>query len=134
MITQDEFRQMEGLRVEHATYLRTTVGEMVVAILREIGRPTDVPTGTDALASARLLSQYHGYNAAIDDLLRLAEPAARLGQLPDPQWGADPEQGDQLPSQVNFTKLKEMQDARDRTRNAAAAAAAARSAKSVPDA
>jgi hypothetical protein len=134
-MNHDQFRAEEGLRLEHATYVRSPVGQMAIAILREMGRPTDVPSGTDALASARILSQYHGYNAALDDLLRLAEPPGSLGTkpLPEPQWGADPELGDQLPLQVHLAKMKEIQDARDQLRAASVSAALARAASASPD-
>jgi hypothetical protein len=95
-------------------------------IMRELGRIADVQTSTEPIESVRLLSRFHGYNSAIDDFERLAEPFPRTGQLPDPQWGADPELGDQLPTQVNWKKLKEMQDARNTARDASADAAAAR--------
>lgn len=130
-MTHDQFRAEEGLRLEHATYLRSPIGQAVIAILREMGRPTDVPSGTDALASARILSQYHGYNACIDDLVRLADvPGKGFKPLPEAQFGADliadPDLGDQLPLQVNLAKMKELQNARATARAAAIDAAAAR--------
>ena len=121
-----QFRQEEGLRLEMATWLRSPLGQIVIAILKDGARPKDVPAGTEALASARYLSQLSGYQACIDDFLSLGEPLSKDAELPPPQWGADEERGDQYPLQANLAKMKEIQDARDRIRDAAADAAAAR--------
>lgn len=126
-MNHDQFRAEEGLRLEHATYVRSVIGQIVISVLRELGRPTDVPSGTDALASARILSQYHGYNACIDDLLRLADPPGQgLKPLPDPLFGADAELGDQLPMQINVGTIQELENARANARAAAIDAAVAR--------
>jgi hypothetical protein len=101
-MTFDQFRSEEGLRLELATFLRSPTGLIAVSLLRSLARPVDVPSGTDALASARVLSQYHGYSAAIDDLERLATPAVSTSPLPEPSFGADMSEksfGDHLPSQ-----------------------------------
>jgi hypothetical protein len=74
MMTSDMFRQQEDLRLEIAGFLKGDVGMLVLRILKEKGRPMDVPSNTDALASVRVLSHFHGYNSAIDELELLAHP------------------------------------------------------------
>jgi hypothetical protein len=82
MISSDEFRQQEDYRHELGEFLRSDVGMIVLRILKEKGRVTDVPSNTDALASVRILSQFHGFNSAIDTLELLAQvyipPASQL--------------------------------------------------------
>jgi hypothetical protein len=125
-MTDDDFRKEEGLRLELATFLRSPTGMIALSILRDKASPIDVPSTADALASCRVLSQFHGYRAAIDDLERLAVPLRDPNApMPDPQWGADPNLGDHLPLQVDLAKMKELQDARDHARAASVAARAA---------
>jgi hypothetical protein len=75
--TLEEFRSMPGYaqwRKEIRDFLDTDAGKIAMRVLRERGRPHDVPSAGDALASARVLSQFHGYNAALDDFELLSEP------------------------------------------------------------
>jgi hypothetical protein len=81
MISLEEFRTLDGyadLRSHVGEFLRSEAGMFVLRILRDRGRPHDVPTASDSLCSARLLSQMHGYNACLDDLELLARPL-RIG-------------------------------------------------------
>lgn len=74
MINSDDFRKEEDLRLTIAEFLKSDVGMIALRILKEKGRPSDVPSNTDALASVRVLSHFHGYNSAIDELELLAQP------------------------------------------------------------
>jgi hypothetical protein len=77
MITMEDFRRGEGyadLRAALHDFLRSDAGLFALRILRDNGRPADVPPTLDSLASARSLSQFHGYHKALDDLEKLATP------------------------------------------------------------
>lgn len=76
MINSDQFRQTEQFRIQLGEFLNSDTGMIVVRILKDKGRPTDVPSNTDALASVRVLSHFHGFNSAIDELESLAQPFA----------------------------------------------------------
>jgi hypothetical protein len=64
----EDFRQVEGCRVETRAFLESDVGRLLIRVLRQKYIPCDVPAGSDALVSARILSQYHGAHACLDDL------------------------------------------------------------------
>lgn len=70
----DDFRANAELRVILSQFLRSDVGMVLMRVMRQRYRPNDVPFGTDALASARLLSQYHGAHLCLDDLENLTMP------------------------------------------------------------
>lgn len=70
----EDFRQNADLRQELSVFLHSDVGMVLMRVMRQRYRPNDVPVGMDALASARLLSQYHGAHLALDDLENLTMP------------------------------------------------------------
>jgi hypothetical protein len=72
--TYVDFRQNAELRQIWAQFIHSDIGMILMRVLREKYRPTDVPVGLDALASARILSQFHGAHLALDDLEALAMP------------------------------------------------------------
>jgi hypothetical protein len=77
MISMDDFRTLEGyadLRTAVGEFLRSDAGMFAMRILRDRGRPTDVPPNMPELTSARELSKYHGYHLALDDFELLAKP------------------------------------------------------------
>jgi hypothetical protein len=75
MITYADFRATEALRTEFAQWLRTDLGIIVMRVMRDKYRAVDVPPQSDALVSARILSQFHGAHTALDDFEALAIPA-----------------------------------------------------------
>jgi hypothetical protein len=90
MISLEEFRTLDGyadLRAQVGEFLRSEAGMFVLRILRDRGRPHDVPTPSDSLCSARVLSQMHGYNAAVDDLEELQHPL-HVGPQVESTFGA----------------------------------------------
>jgi len=72
----DDFRRTDELRIEWNRIINSDVGKIVMRVMREKFRPEDVPATAEALASARVLAQYHGAHVALDDLERLAMPLA----------------------------------------------------------
>jgi hypothetical protein len=68
----DDFRQVEGLRVETRNFLNSDAGRLLLRVLRQKYTPCDVPASSEALVSARILSQYHGAHACLDDLEKAA--------------------------------------------------------------
>jgi hypothetical protein len=75
MITYDDFRKTEALRTEFAQWLRSDMGIIVMRVMRDKYRAVDVPAHSEGIVSARILSQFHGAHAALDDLEALAIPA-----------------------------------------------------------
>jgi hypothetical protein len=69
-----DFRESVELRTIWAQFLHSDVGMVLLRVMREKYKPTDVPAGLDALASARLLSQFHGAHVCLDDLEALTMP------------------------------------------------------------
>jgi hypothetical protein len=70
MVTLEEFRSLDGyadLRTRIGEFLRSDAGMYAMRILRDRGRPADVPVHIDAITSVRRLSYFSGYNVAVDD-------------------------------------------------------------------
>lgn len=83
MFTYNDFRSNPELRSELAHFLQSDIGRIVVRVLRDKFRATDVPATVDALASARILSQLHGAQTVIDDLENLCMPLGlNQGEVP----------------------------------------------------
>jgi len=68
----EDFRSVEGCRVETRSFLESDVGRLLIRVLRQKYTPCDVPSGSDALVSARVLSQFHGAHACLDDIEKAA--------------------------------------------------------------
>lgn len=103
MITYEQFRQTEALQTEFAQWLRTDLGMIVMRVMRDKYRALDVPTDSKALVSARILSQFHGAHAALDDLESLGTPLMVQG-LPEAEFDAPTSDHDKLPSQEEIQK------------------------------
>lgn len=93
----DDFRANEGLRLELAQFLRSDCGLVLMRVMRNHYKPADVPSTTDALVSARILSQYHGAHACLDDIEAIIEPIIRVDQVPATYDAADSDH-DRFPS------------------------------------
>jgi hypothetical protein len=87
MISYDQFRQTEALWTEFAQWLRSDIGIIVMRVMRDKYRALDVPSHSEALVSARVLSQFHGAHAALDDLEALGTPAVSH-QMPESEFEA----------------------------------------------
>ena len=101
--TYDDFRQNAELRVIWAQFLHSDVGMVLMRVMRERYRPRDVPTGMDALASARFLSQFHGAHLCMDDLENLTmPPGIEEKELPMTYQAGDTDQ-ERMPSREETT-------------------------------
>jgi hypothetical protein len=79
--TYDDFRGTEALRTEFGAFLRSDVGMIAMRVLRARYRAYDVPNESDALVSARILSQFHGANVVLDDIEAMAIAPHPEGQI-----------------------------------------------------
>jgi hypothetical protein len=70
----DDFRAVDGCRIETRTFLESDTGRLLIRVLRHKYTPCDVPASADALVSARVLSQFHGAHACLDDIERAMLP------------------------------------------------------------
>ena len=77
----EDFRATEALRTEFGAFLRSDVGMIAMRVLRARYRPYDVPNESDALVSARILSQFHGAHTVLDDIESMAIAPLPEGQL-----------------------------------------------------
>jgi hypothetical protein len=77
----DDFRATEALRTEFGAFLRSDVGMIAMRVLRARYRPYDVPNESEALVSARILSQFHGAHTVLDDIEALATAPLPEGQV-----------------------------------------------------
>jgi hypothetical protein len=72
--TYNDFRENVEWRTLWAQFLNSDVGMVLIRMMRQKYRPTDVLTNLDALASARTLSFFDGAHTCLDDLENLAMP------------------------------------------------------------
>lgn len=101
MITYEDFRAEEGLRLELANFLKSDVGMILMRVMRDKYKPNDVPHGSDALVSARMLSQYHGAHTCLDEIEQLAQPV--LPGIPiEATYEADNTDHAKLPSEYDL--------------------------------
>jgi hypothetical protein len=102
MITYDDFRAEEGLRLELANFLKSDVGMILMRVMRDKYKPSDVPHGSDALVSARILSQYHGAHTCLDEIEQLAQPL--LPAIPiEATYDAENTDHARMPSEFDLT-------------------------------
>jgi hypothetical protein len=79
--TYEDFRAEAGLRIELRAFLSSSVGQLMLAAMRHRYRAYDVPNTSEALVSARILSQFHGANVCLDEIEDLAVPHGEAGQI-----------------------------------------------------
>jgi hypothetical protein len=97
--TYEDFRRTDELRIEWGRFINSDIGKIVLRVMREKYRPEDVPSNVDALASARVLSQFHGAHSCLDDLERLAMPLA--ADIPiDAGYQAAESDHERMPSEI----------------------------------
>lgn len=114
--TYEDFRGIAELRTEVAQFLNSDVGKIMLRVMRERYKPSDVPSSADAIASARVLSQYHGAHIALDDLENLANPP-KIDINIEPNFRASETDHDRMPAdtrpeiRVNFLEPQEQPDA-----------------------
>lgn len=102
MFTYDDFRSNEELRTSLREFLQSDIGMILLRVLRDKFRATDVPSTVDALASARVLSQLHGAQSVLDDLENLCMPPG-LDQREVPlTYGAPETDHEQMPSDAEL--------------------------------
>lgn len=103
--TYDDFRSTAELRQQLALFLQSDCGMVLMRVMRQRYRPNDVPVSMDALASARLLSQYHGAHLCLDDLENaIMPPGLEQTEIPIDYPETDHER---LPSDAEFaTKIR----------------------------
>jgi hypothetical protein len=99
MITYDDFRVTEGLRTEFGNWLRSDLGMIVMRVMRDKYRAVDVPPHSEALVSARILSQFHGAHTALDDFEKLATPPL-LQQNPESEFDAAASDHNRMPTEA----------------------------------
>jgi hypothetical protein len=97
--TYDDFRGTAELRAAVAEFLHSDVGRIMLRVLRERYKPSDVPSTAGAIASARILSQFHGAHVAIDDLENLAVPP-NINPYLEPSFQADGTDHDRMPTNI----------------------------------
>lgn len=95
----DDFRRTDELRIEWSRFINSDIGKIIIRVMREKYRPEDVPSNVEALASARVLSQFHGAHACLDDLERLATPTYPDMPL-DPNYRVGESDHDRMPSEA----------------------------------
>jgi hypothetical protein len=98
MITYEDFRLTEALRTEFAQWLRSDLGMIVMRVMRDKYRAVDVPPHSEGIVSARILSQFHGAHAALDDLEALATPTV-IPTTPESEFEAAVTDHERMPSQ-----------------------------------
>jgi hypothetical protein len=97
MITYEQFRQTEALWTEFAQWLRSDLGIIVMRVMRDKYRAVDVPPHSEGIVSARILSQFHGAHAALDDLEALGSPLTAQ-QSPESEFEAPVTDHERMPS------------------------------------
>lgn len=108
----DDFRGIAELRTEVSHFLNSDVGKIMLRVMRDRYKPSDVPSGADAIASARILSQYHGAHVALDDLEALATPPQLAFNI-EPNFQANETDHERMPQnttpeiRADFSQPKE---------------------------
>jgi hypothetical protein len=93
----EDFRGTAELRAVVREFLTSDVGMIMIRVLRARYKPSDVPSNSDAIASARVLSQYHGAHICLDDLEALAVPP-KLDLNLEPNFRADETDHERMPA------------------------------------
>jgi len=101
----DDFRANAELRAVLAQFLHSDVGMVLLRVMRQRYRPTDVPSNMDALASARFLSQFHGAHLALDDLENLCMPPGLDEQELAMSFNAPQSDHERMPSEEELRPI-----------------------------
>lgn len=84
-MTISEFRTNPLFTAKMREILSDEIMQRALLVIRDTNLPQDLPVGCDPVASVRVHSKSVGYNAAIADLLSLADPP----QTPPAELEAD---------------------------------------------
>jgi len=102
MFAYEDFRKEAGLRIELRAFLSSGAGQLMMNVKRHRYRAYDVPAQSDALASARILSQFHGANVCLDEIEALSLPPEETG-MPETNYRVSETDHERMPSEQEMS-------------------------------